>query len=192
MPAGAAALAAVWVTAALLCAQEPRPMPAFRSGPMPSLPVRGVGGGEVYLEVTVAAGGRVSEVTTLRATPSFTEPLVDAVRQWTFDAEEEQRVLVAAVIRPPALYGPTLGETPRDVARASDRIALPIATTAGGIAAAVVRHSAPPFDEAARAAVRLWRVRPAVRDGRTAPAVVYVVMGFPILVTTSPAIRPQS
>jgi TonB family protein len=195
--------------ATMLRAQEPGPLPAFQSGAMPSLPVRGVGGGEVFLEVTVAAGGRVAQVSPLRSTPSFTEPLADAVRQWTFDADEEQRILVAAVFRPPALYGPTLGERPRDVAPPSDRIPFPIATAlpaasplataagvvllevkvdrGGAVTGAVVRHSAPPFDDAARAAVRLWRFRPAVKDGRTVPAVVYVMMGFPILVTTPPA-----
>ena len=151
---------------------------------------------------------RVAAVTRLRTTPPFTNLVVDAVRQWSFTAGEGGAILVAAVIRPPALYGPTLGEPPRDVAPGPDRIPFPVATVlppypplarasgvvlvearvdrAGVVIETTVRRSAPPFDEAACAAVRQWRFRPAVAGGQAVSSVAYVLLGFPTPVTTPP------
>src|SRR5262245_10456922 len=95
------------------------------------------GGGEVALEVAVAADGSVTNVTVLRTTPPYTDALVSAVRGWRFKPAERLlpsraagappawqpvagKVLIAEVVTAPALLGPTLGELPKDVARESD------------------------------------------------------------------------
>jgi len=95
------------------------------------------GGGEVALEVAVAADGSVTNVTVLRTTPPYTDALVGAVRGWRFKPAERLlparaasappawqpvagKVLVAEVVTAPALLGPTLGELPKDMARESD------------------------------------------------------------------------
>jgi TonB family protein len=96
------------------------------------------GRGEVLLELAVDASGRVTQITTLRSTPPFAEPLENAVRQWRFaparaSLEEEEglspvdsRVLVAGVFRPQTLYdAPAMGEAPEDAAPASDAVPFP-------------------------------------------------------------------
>jgi protein TonB len=81
----------------------------------PEQPLAAIAGGEVVLAITVAESGQVSGVRTLRASPPFTELLVQAVQQWRFTpalatgAEATARpvpaeVLVAAAFRPPTLY----------------------------------------------------------------------------------------
>ena len=114
----------------------------------------------------------------------------------------ETKVLVAAVFRPPTLNAPTLGETPRDAAAASEESAFPLKMAVppfppsaagsgvvllearvdrdGGVAEARVIRSAPPFDDAARAALKEWRFRPARVRGMPASTFVYVLFGFPV------------
>jgi TonB family protein len=111
------------------------------------------------------------------------------------------KVLVGAVFRPPALVGPTLGTQAADVAKPGDDAPFPVATTMpsfpthardgasvllalqvdenGAVSDTTVVHSAPPFDEPARSAARVWRFRPAVVSGRAVPTLVYVIFGFP-------------
>jgi protein TonB len=117
-------------------------------------------------------------------------------------------VIVAAVFRPPALQGPTLGDTPRSVGSATPGAPVPIALTAptypttaresgvvmlevrldsaGQIAGSSVVRSAPAFDAAAQSAVRQWRFRPASSNGAPMPAIVYAVLGFPAPVVAKP------
>jgi TonB family protein len=121
----------------------------YRGGPIPQLPKTAVGGGEVILELTVDAAGRVTAVAPLRTTPPFADSLAEAARAWQFTPAEElaasdtgraestplraavaSKVLVAGVYRPPALNTPTLGEAPRDVAPASDDVPLPVSIVA--------------------------------------------------------------
>jgi hypothetical protein len=102
----------------------------YKGGPQPAVPVLALGGGEVLLEATVAETGRVTAVKILRATDSFTVPMTDAVRHWTFTPALEvgdgpaqgsdrrpiaSKVVVAGFFRAPVLMGPTLGEPVRDV-----------------------------------------------------------------------------
>src|SRR5262245_175014 len=96
----------------------------YTSGALPPLPVLAVGGGQVFLELTVGVDGTVTNVTTLQTTPPFTDSLVNAVAKWSFLPAEmsiapkpdeavdqssrrpvESKVLVAGQFRPPALYG---------------------------------------------------------------------------------------
>jgi protein TonB len=183
------------------------------------------GGGEVVLELDVTSTGTVRGVKTLRSTPPYTDLLNAAARMWRFTPAEmgiespaagqprvrrlDSTVLVAAIFRPPALSGPTLGEAPRDVDAASSSTPMPVSTAPplfpalardGGVVLIEttvdstgqpvqphVLRSRPPFDEPALTALRQWRFRPARVDGMTVPTLAYVVMGFPQPVTVGVA-----
>ena len=119
---------------------------SYVSGPMPALPVLALGGGEVVVELTVSDRGAVVAVKPLRATASFTESVLNAVKAWQFTPAEElidpaarkpgepairaieSKVTVAGLFRPPSFYAGTLGEPIRDVAPASNDAPFPIAT----------------------------------------------------------------
>src|SRR5262249_50655577 len=137
----AAALGAVCIVLcglATLYAVPADPAPArYQAGAVPPIQVQALGAGEVFLDATVDARGAVGPIVVLRATPPFTQPLVDAVRSWVFTpAERDQpvpgsssevtrgavdsHVLVAGVFRAPTYNVPTLGDAPKDVAVASD------------------------------------------------------------------------
>jgi TonB family protein len=192
--------------AVLSSAQDAAPAVTYRNGALPALPLLAVGGGEVFLDVAVAPDGHVGTVTVLRATPPFTDLVAAAVRRWTFSDGVAGNLLVAALIRPPALHGPTLGEQPHDVGSGSGRTPLPVATVTpsispfahssgvvlvearvdrgGAVTDVIVLQSAPPFDEAACAAVRLWTFRPARIGGAAVSSVAYVLLGFPVAVSS--------
>jgi TonB family protein len=210
-----------------LSAQEAFSPARYQAGTVPALPVMAVGGGQVLLELAVSREGRVTTVSPLRTTPPFTDLVVGAVRDWRFAPAEDDvqtepsrsdkpaprkpvpsTILVAAVFRQPALYGPTLGETPRDVASASAETAFPLMTTVppfppsalnsgvvlveaqvdrnGAVTAGTVIHSAPPFDDAALTAARQWSFRPARVRGTAVTTRVYILFGFPIPVVNVP------
>jgi len=197
----------------------------YQSGGLPPLPQMAVGGGEVLLAITVDRAGLVAALRPLRATPPFTDLVIDAVRGWRFAPATEvtgdpgrsgeprrtpvaSTVLVAAVFRPPALRGPTLGELPEDVAAASPETAFPLSTTMppypptarsggvvllealigadGAMADATIIRPAPPFDDAARSALLRWTFRPARRAGAPVPTFVYVLFGFRVPVVIGP------
>jgi TonB family protein len=128
-----------------IVASEDKFTPArFTSGGVPALPVLAVGAGQVFVELDVAADGRVRTMSTLRATPPYTELVLNAVRGWRFQPAEELRrnearpdaplsrgpvgakVLVAAVFRAPTINVPTFGVLPQDVAFASADVAFPV------------------------------------------------------------------
>jgi TonB family protein len=208
-----------------LSAQEAFSPARYLAGTVPAVPVMVVGGGEVLLELAVSREGRVTTVSPLRTTPPFTDLVVGAVRGWQFISAEEDvpasagkpasrmpvpsAVLVAAVFRPPALSGPTLGEPSRDMASPSAEAPFPLATTVpqfpplalnsgvvlvevqvdgdGKVADATVRRSAPPFDDAALKAARLWSFRPARVRGTPVRTRAYILFGFPVPVINVPA-----
>jgi TonB family protein len=111
----------------------------FGSGQLPQVAPMAVGGGEVVMELSVTADGRVAAVTVLRATPPFADAMTAAVRRWTFTPAEDvarpapgtapdprtrkpmaSKVLVIGLFRPPALFGGTLGQPPADVGKPSE------------------------------------------------------------------------
>ncbi|MBZ5558028.1 MAG: TonB family protein [Acidobacteriia bacterium] len=199
-----------------LSAQDAFSPARFRTGRLPDMPALAVGGGQVFVELGVNAGGRVTDVSPLRTTPPFTDLVVGAVREWRFVPAVDEiastpagsKVLVAAVFRAPALNAPTLGEAPKDIASASAETAFPLATTVpaysplargsgvvllelrvdpdGTVSDVTVIRSAPPFDDAAKAAARLWRFRPARIKGTPVATLAYVVFGFPVPVGVEP------
>jgi TonB family protein len=136
-------VSSVFAIVAWLAPFEPAQM---RIGAAPEIPINAVAGGEVLVELSVDRNGRVVAVTPLRTTPPFTDAVVTAVRNWTFDPAVEElplgnpptgrartpvdsKVLVAAVYLSPALLAPTLGERPRNIGQASSECPLPLTTT---------------------------------------------------------------
>jgi TonB family protein len=122
-----------------LAAADPFTPARYRAGAVPAMPLLAVGGGQVFLELTVGAEGSVVGLTTLRSTPPFTDDLIEAVRAWQFLPADEltdtavrrpipSKVLIAGVFRPPALFdGAVLGAPANDLASASDEIPFPTA-----------------------------------------------------------------
>ena len=133
-----------WLCTALLvqaAATAPAPnVPArYLSGALPAIPVRAVGGGQVFLEVPVTRDGVITPINVLRSTPPFSDAMTTAVNAWRLAPAEREvepvpsaptvspaprervdsTVLVAAIFRPPALNAPTLGEPPLDLAAPS-------------------------------------------------------------------------
>ena len=114
-----------------------RPARLADGSPPASPAITIAGGGEVLLEVSVDAQGRVSHIDRLRATPPYTDMVAEAVENWRFTPAEtfserdgkrlvDSRVLVAAIYRAPALYnGRTVGEVPKDIAKPSISIPMP-------------------------------------------------------------------
>lgn len=116
----------------------------FRAGVAPQIPIQAVSGADVAVEATIAADGRVTDITLLRHAAPFTQSLVDAVRGWQFapavdaaaasagqgeaevvETRVSSKVLVLGLFRPPALFPGTLGTPPSDVGRASDTVPYP-------------------------------------------------------------------
>jgi TonB family protein len=188
----------------------------YRAGTLFALPTTAVGGGEVWLDAVVDERGNVDTMTTLRATPPFTELFTAAVRGWAFRPARDSgkpsasHVFIAAVVRPPTLnVGFTLGEPVRNLAAPSPDLGVPRSTILpvqnplghrSGVAlveieldaqGAVTRtdtvRSAPPFDSAATDAASKWTFAPAHLRGVAVPSIAYVAFGFPELVTSPPA-----
>ena len=195
----------------------------WRQGGVPEVAALAVSGGQVFLEVVVSPAGRVRLVTPLRTTQGFTDGIVAAVKAWTFQAATritdppeglrvpkiepiESRVLVAAIIRPPVLVGPTIGAVPADVAKASSETVYPISVKTPGfppqaIAAgtvlvdatvdgngrvidATVLRSSPPFDGPALDATRGWSFSPASIGGTPVTTHAYLIYVFAQPITT--------
>lgn len=192
----------------------------YRGGAVPPIPVQAVSAGEVVLEVTVDRNGRVTGVKPLRATAPFTDAMAAAVRTWSFTPAEDapapaagaepapadrkpvaSTVLVVGLFRPPALFAPTLGEPPKDVAKPSGAAPVPMVklempsyppnalndgvvmleldvASHGGITGIAVVRSSPAFDKAAIAAASALIFAPGRVHDRPARALVYVVAGF--------------
>ena len=110
------------------------------------------------------------------------------------------KVLVACVFRPPVLIGPTFGEPSKDVRAASDDVAFPLSTVTppyspmaladasvvvevtvgitGNVLSASTVRSVPGFDEAALAAARQWKFRPARIHRLLEETLAYIVFVF--------------
>jgi TonB family protein len=120
----------------------------------------------------------------------------------------QSKVLVACVFRPPVLIGPTFGEPSRDVRVAPDDVAFPMSTVTppypplaladatvvvevtvgitGNVLSASAVRSVPGFDEAALAAARQWKFRPARIHRLLEETLAYIVFVFRRPVTFVP------
>lgn len=139
---------AIVLAATLVGAADGGFVPArYVAGAAPEVPVMAVGGGQVFLELSVDESGGVAAIKPLRTTAPFTDYATTSARDWYFTAAEDDvlqrlagggqrlvriaapaKVLFASVFRAPVLNGFTLGEIPRDVAAPSPEIAWPINT----------------------------------------------------------------
>jgi TonB family protein len=220
----ALALLALFASSGSMLAQS-RLFPArLIAGEPPPLPAQNIAGGQVIVEASVNDVGSVGSVTVLRSSPPFDELVIAAVRGWRFSPAEETRpdgtrvpvvwpVIVAAVSRPPTLYnGPGIGEPPRDVASATDRVPFPVSIVVpsfpplaleggavvleaeiqpSGVPAKIrVARSGPGFDAAAVEALGQWRFRPARTGSSDGNSPAYVIMGFSQPVLSDPRGRP--
>jgi outer membrane biosynthesis protein TonB len=191
--------------------------PRLRLGGVPATPLVAVGGGEVVLEVTVGAQGRVTEIRQIRATPPYTGLVSDAVLTWLFEpatiAVEGRtvpvaaQVLVAAVFRPPSLYGGMTAGTPPNTAGAPSRRlpalesmtmpAYPPTSVGDGVVAIEIEMTARAqpvayrilgptsgFDDAALDAVRDWRFTAPPGPDVSERVMVYALLGFRTPVAT--------
>jgi TonB family protein len=115
------------------------------TGSVTPLPAMMLGGAEVFVELSVDMGGRVTGATTLRATPPLTALLNEAVRGWRFTPsqrrgqykteelarkpysfERNSKVLVGAIYRPPSVLVPTFGSVPTDAATPDPETPFPV------------------------------------------------------------------
>jgi hypothetical protein len=124
--------------------QRPRFVPPrLKTAELPPLPgVNVPGGGEVLIEALVDRNGAVRRPAIIRATPPFTELVLDAVARWRFDPARDidsrgvetivqMPVAIFAIYRPPILMNaPTVGEPPKEWGKLSAEAASPIATAA--------------------------------------------------------------
>ena len=199
--------------------------PRLVRGDLPAVaPPNVVGGGQVVIEAIVDRRGMLTRPVIVRSTPPFSNLLLDAIGRWTFKPAEALRddnttgpvdatVLIAAVYRPPTVVnGPTLGEVPKDVAKASTEVPYPTSLVSppypvkalhasivlfevllderGKMTDARAIGSEPGFESAARDALMQWTFSPATYRGRPAPAVAYIVFGFAEPVVGTRTITP--
>jgi hypothetical protein len=124
--------------------QKPRFVPPrIRSAELPPLPSPNIaGGGEVLIEATVDPRGAVIRPAILRATPPYTQFVLDAMARWRFDPARETDykglettvavpITVLAIYRPPVLLNtPTIGEPTKDLMKPSGDVAMATMTMA--------------------------------------------------------------
>jgi hypothetical protein len=186
-----------------------------------------IGGGEVLIEFIVDQRGAVTRPVIIRSTPPYTQMVLDVIEDWRFEAARavdergverpvEMPVTVSALYRPPTVYnGPTLGDSPREMARPSGDVAYPIAMVQPGfppqalfgavllyeislneIGNMVEARGLTPglgYESAARESLAKMRFRGATYRARSVPAVTYVLFGFRQPTTVgSPAPLPQT
>jgi hypothetical protein len=133
------------------------------------------------------------------------KPAVD-VRPDNSKGPVDSTILIAAIYRAPYLVNtPGVTEPPRELARPTAAVAVPLSivtppypiTAVNGSNASVVLYEVsideqgvirstravagdPGFDSASREALLQWKFRPTTYRGRPAPAVAYVLFGFPV------------
>ena len=139
LPVAALALVAVVSAQGL---QKPQFFPVrLTSAELPPLPAPNVaGGGEVLIEALVDRRGAVVRPAIVRATPPYTQFVLDVIPKWQFEPARDidykgvettvdVMVTIAAIYRPPVLMNtPTIGEPPRDWSKPSGEAPFPIAT----------------------------------------------------------------
>ena len=122
--------------------QAPRFVPPrIKAAELPPLPAPTIaGGGEVLIEAIVDHRGVMTRPAVLRATPPYTQFVLDAIAHWQFEPARhvdyegvettvEMPVTVVAIYRPPVLMNaPTIGEPPKDLMKPSADVAMATVT----------------------------------------------------------------
>ena len=215
MKYSAAALGFAALTISVLAQADIEPA-RFVGGGIPTVPVLMTAGADVIVSAAVSDAGSVTAVDVLRATPPFTDAVVQAVKTWRFtpalDSDRKpmnSRVFIEAIARPPSLNTPTIGTPPKDVAPPDPRVPYPAQSqtplypvnartegtvvvearvdASGHVVAATAVRSSPPFDTPALDAAQSWTFRPA--QGPGAPSSTYAYL---IFVFRQPIVGPTS
>jgi hypothetical protein len=132
-------VAATLAWSAIVAAQSQQfTPPRLLHANLPPLPSPNVlGGGEVLIEFIVDRTGAVTRPVIVRATPPYTQMLLETIAGWRFESARardergietlvEAPVTVGAVYRPPTLVdAPVAGQPPTDVSRPSGDVAYP-------------------------------------------------------------------
>ena len=139
--AAALALGACVLPAAIAAQTARFEPPRLLKAALPPLPGPNIaGGGEVLIEGIVDRRGVLTRPRTLRATPPYTEFILEAIEHWQFEPARdidyrgvattvEMPVTIVAIYRPPVLMNaPTIGEPPRDLMKASGDVAMATST----------------------------------------------------------------
>jgi TonB family protein len=110
--------------------------PQLLRGGVPGSPPETVGFADVWMQLSVSAGGTVEDIDTLRTSEPLTSHLLLAVAAWTFESAREDnkpipsKVLVAALYRPPAQFNnPVIGTPSTDVQPPSPETPFPLTPT---------------------------------------------------------------
>ena len=155
--------------------------------------------GHVDLEIVVGRSGAVEDVRIIRSNPAFDEAAVKAVKQWKFKPAllrgnpvkvfmtvvvqfkvegglptETLPIYVTPDIKPPeriVFVPPDYPEQARKDETEGQVVIQIVVNTAGDVDGDRVVKSDPLFDDAALLAIRQWKYKPALKDGK--PVKVY-------------------
>jgi TonB family protein len=168
---------------------------------------------QTAFEVSVDPAGLVTGVRCLCGSAPLANALEEALACWAFEPATDNgvttasRVLVAALVRPPALFNVGPCGVPEELLLASPGLPVPVvakpptypvrALGAGVVVVEVEIESSgevrsaravgdwTPFDSAAERAAQAWVFVPGRREGRPVPTVAYLLFGF-----QEPALSP--
>lgn len=194
-----------------VAARQVSTAPRFVAADLPNLPPQALGGGEVVLELMVDGAGRVTGVDVIRSTPPYTDLIAGSALSWRFEparrvvkedrVAESGRVLVAAYIRPPALYAAPAPGAPADIRGSASKVlpqpqmltapAYPPNAVGSGLVLVEIEMTgrgalrgyrvvspASGFDDAALDAVRVWRFSAPLSPETPEQIFVYALVGF--------------
>jgi hypothetical protein len=194
--------------------ESPTPQERAFSLPVPvsvvttPYPPQALFGGEVVLDALIDTDGRIAELNVVHGTAPFLEPVLDAVRTWTFSPAQidshavEERIGI--VVQFPQSFLPKLSSPERKYDPPSedsiDHAALPISTVEpdyppntvaedsvilynrinkqGQVTSTQVLRDVEPFTATTIAALKEWQFVPGKEDGINTDSAVLVVITF--------------
>ena len=173
-----------------------------------SYPAQALFGGEVVLDALIDTDGRIAELRVVRGTAPFLQPVLDAVRTWTFSPAQAGGEVVQArmgiVVQFPQSFLPKLAARehkydlgPED---STSQAALPVSTVEpdyptntvaedsvilynrinkqGRVTSMQVLRDVEPFTATTVAALKEWQFAPGKEDGVNTDSAVLVVITF--------------
>ena len=173
-----------------------------------SYPAQALFGGEVVLDALIDAEGRIAELSVLHGTAPFLQPVLDAVRTWTFSPAEADGEVVQArigiVVQFPQSFLPKLTSREHKYDPPSedsiDHAALPISTVEpdyplntvaeqsvvlynlinqqGEVTSTQALRDVEPFTSLTLAALQKWQFVPGKEAGANTDSAIVVVVTF--------------